>query len=100
MRQVGPQTYNRQQNMDFVPHVMSSHLMLSSPLAYRALVHVDLALSEVLHLLERVDRDEDWPDVCEDPVVHVALLQVVDDGRLVDLGQEGHVVDARPLVVR
>ncbi len=53
---------------------------LSINCTHRPLVHVDLPLREVPHLLERVDGDEDGADVREDPVVHEALLQVVNNG--------------------
>lgn len=33
------------------------------PWPHRALVHVDLTVSEVGHLLERIYGDEDWSDV-------------------------------------
>ena len=49
---------------------------------YRPLIHVDLLVGEVPHLLEGVDRDENGPDVRKYPVLHVPLLQVVGDPRL------------------
>lgn len=67
---------------------------------YRSLVHVRLSGGEVLHLFEGVDRDEDWADVGEDPVVHEALPEVFHDGRLLDVAQQHHVVHPGPLVVR
>jgi hypothetical protein len=39
-------------------------------------------------------------DVGEDPVVHEALPQVLNDSRLRHLSQQRHVVRAGPLVVR
>lgn len=41
-----------------------------------------------------------WSNVGKDPVVHEAFLEVLDDGRLRHLTQQGHVVHAGPLVVR
>ena len=54
-----------------------------------SLVHVDLPLGEVPHLLERVDGDEDGADVGEDPVVQEALAEVLHDGGLLDTEKGG-----------
>ena len=81
------------------------------------LVHVHLLVREVGHLLEGVDRDEDWTNVGEDPVLHEPLLQVVAYCTLRDLKdtalylheelqskityllQQHQIIHPRPLVV-
>ena len=59
-------------------------MTISQP-AYRSLVHVNLLVSEVRHLFERVDGDEYRTDVSKDPIFQESLLEVLMDVRLRDL---------------
>ena len=53
--------------------------------SYRSLVHVDLLLGEVGHVLEGIDGDENRTDVGKDPVIPIPLLQVLTDRFIANL---------------
>ena len=49
------------------------------------MVHVDLLLGEVGHVLEGIDGDENRTDVGKDPVIPIPLLQVLTDRFIANL---------------
>ena len=69
-------------------------MTISQP-AYRSLVHVNLLVSEVRHLFERVDGDEYRTDVSKDPIFQESLLEVLMDVRLRDLKKFANLIKSR-----
>ena len=67
--------------------------------AYRSLVHVNLLVSEVRHLFERVDGDEYRTDVSKDPILQESLLKVLMDVRLRDLSKFAILKNIREFVI-
>ncbi len=91
-----------------LPHVVvglvGNRVNVRREIAQRLLVvRVNLAVAEAVELLVRVDGREDRANVRVDLVACVALVDVVQNGTLVQVAQLGHVrraVDRRLVHVR